>query len=90
MTDLILGSSVFFGMALWDFLCALYVLAVGKKQAVRSGLLAAGMYAVSALVIIEVVQANWLILPTCAGAFIGTFLGVKMVGTSTGPTKSNS
>ena len=87
MTDLLLGLSVLFGMALWDFLCALYVLAVGKKQAVKSGLLAAGMYAVSALVIIEVVQANWLILPTCAGAFIGTFLGVRIVGTSTKLTK---
>ncbi len=79
MTELLLGAGVFLGITLLDFLCALYILAVGNKEAIRSGLFAAAMYTVNALVIIGVVQDNWLVIPACAGSFVGTFLGIKVV-----------
>lgn len=79
VTEFLLGAAAFLGMALWDFLCAIYVLAVSKRQAVRAGLVAAAMFLVSALVLISVVQDNWLVLPASVGAFAGTFLAIKVV-----------
>ena len=78
-TEFLLGSGAFLGMALLDLLCAIYITEVNKRHAVMASLLAASMYAVSATVIIGVVQDNWLIIPACAGAFAGTFLGIKVV-----------
>ncbi len=82
MSDLLLGLGAYAGLAVLDFVWAIYTVAVARGQPLRAGVAAIGIYMLGAVVMVHVVQDNWLIIPACAGAFTGTFLSVKRLGTS--------
>lgn len=59
--------------ALW----AEYVRNVAEKKRLNAALADAGLYGLSAIAAVAVVEEPVLIVPGVLGAFVGTYLGVK-------------
>lgn len=68
--------AAFFGMVGLDFTWALYTRAASQGRKWRAASIATILYALSAFVMVNIVHNWWVLIPACAGAFIGTLLGV--------------
>ena len=66
----------FLALAILDFCWALYVGKVKDGNAMQAGLWAIALYALGAGATIGWIENHWLLLPACAGAFVGTCVGV--------------
>ena len=60
-----------------DLAFASYTKAVADGRALKSSLMAIIIYALSASAVVGIVATNWLIMPACLGAFVGTFISVR-------------
>lgn len=67
----------FASMTLLDFIWAHYTIFLLEKRHILAGLAAGGIMLCNAIVVVGYVSNHWLILPTAAGAFTGTFLASK-------------
>jgi hypothetical protein len=68
---------IFAALAVLDFIWAQYMAAVAKGPAASAAAWSVPIYALGSLVTIEYVHDPWLLIPACAGAFVGTYLSVK-------------
>jgi hypothetical protein len=66
----------FLALAVLDFCWALYTAQVQSGNAYRAGAWAVALYAISAGATIGYTSNHWLVIPACAGAFVGTAVGV--------------
>jgi uncharacterized membrane protein YfcA len=69
---------VFFGLVVIDVLYAIYTKQVQKDNAILASLSAAVLYIISGLVVVGFVKDIWLLVPAGLGAFVGTYIGVKI------------
>lgn len=76
MYNLWLALGAFVALAVLDFIWAGYVKAVSSKPPLVAALWAIPVYGVGASVTVQVVHQPWIIIPACAGCFVGTFVGV--------------
>jgi uncharacterized membrane protein YfcA len=74
------AATVFVVYVVFDILYALYVICVGKKQAVRASLISSALYSLGAYGIVTYLHNNWYLIPLALGAFIGTYIAVKYMG----------
>lgn len=65
-------------MALVDFVWAKYTHHLVKKEALRASLYAMMIVGFNGLVTIGFTEDHWLLIPTLAGAFVGTYCAVKL------------
>lgn len=65
-------------MALLDFTWALYARAVVKRDAMAGGLYSMALFLIGALVVVGYVEERWTLVPSAAGAFVGTWFGIKL------------
>lgn len=79
MTDFSLTTAaVIFGTyVLVDVLYALYVIAVGRRQALASAAISAALYSLMAYGVITYSKNPIYLIPLAAGAFVGTYFTVK-------------
>lgn len=75
---MLLWLQVFFGLVVIDVLYAIYTKQVQKDNALLSSLSAAALYVISGLVVIGFVKDIFLLIPAGLGAFVGTYIGVKI------------
>jgi hypothetical protein len=64
-------------MVLLDFCWARYVRHVADKSALRSAAWAVVLYALTGGLYISIVHNPYLLIPACAGAFVGTYVSVR-------------
>lgn len=75
---MILWIQVFLALVVIDILYAVYTKQVMKDRPAYSSLLAAGIYVINAVITINFVMDPWLLIPAGLGAFVGTYIGVKI------------
>ena len=68
---------IFVAMIAVDFVWAHYTKAITDKRALKAGLNAIGILALGAFGIISYTTNHWLLIPACAGAFVGTYSAVR-------------
>lgn len=74
-------AAIVFGVyVVFDILYALYVICVGKKQAVRASLISSALYSLGAYGVMTYLSNPWYLLPLAIGAFLGTYIAVKYMG----------
>lgn len=59
-----------------DFFWASYTKQVQLGRAVAAGVWAMGLYALGAFATMSWINDPWLLIPSCVGAFAGTWFGV--------------
>jgi small basic protein len=79
MGDFNLGTAgvVFVTYFLIDILYAVYVIYVGKRDAVRSALASSALYSLAAYGVITYSRNIAYVVPLALGAFLGTYVIVK-------------
>lgn len=75
---MILWIEIFLALVIIDILYAVYTKQVMKDRPAYSSLLAAGIYVINAIITINFVIDPWLLIPAGLGAFVGTYIGVKI------------
>lgn len=75
---MLIWLQVFVGLVVIDVLYAIYTKQVQKDNAFLSSLSAAVLYVISGLVVVGFVKDIWLLIPAGLGAFVGTYIGVKI------------
>jgi hypothetical protein len=80
MGDFNLGTAgvVFVTYFLIDILYAFYVIYVGKRDAVRSALASSALYSLAAYGVITYSRNIAYVVPLALGAFLGTYVIVKL------------
>jgi hypothetical protein len=63
-------------MTALDFVWAHYIAAVHDKRPIMSAVLSAAMVGLNSLVVLSYSDNHWMVPPTVAGAFVGTYLSV--------------
>lgn len=69
---------IFLALAVLDFIWGKYIAAVSGASAVVAAAWAVPIYALGSWVTIEYVHDPVLLIPACSGAFVGTWLSVKV------------
>jgi len=69
---------IFLGLVIVDVLYAIYTKQVQKDNAFYSSISASAIYIINALIVIGFVNDIWLLIPAALGAFVGTYIGVKI------------
>lgn len=69
---------VFIAYVVIDILYALYVVYVGKRNALASAVTSTLIYSLGAYGIVTFSKNIWYIIPLATGAFIGTYFTVKL------------
>ena len=69
----------FFAMVLLDVVWAAYTKKVQKNHPALAGMYASAIMIINAAVTISYVNDPWMLLPVAAGAFVGSYLGVRFL-----------
>lgn len=75
---MLLWIEIFFALVIIDVLYAIYTKQIQKDNPLYSSLLASSIYIINALVVLGFVHDPWLLIPSALGAFVGTYIGVKI------------
>jgi hypothetical protein len=73
----LVAVGVFFASAALDAVFAIYIVAVGKGQALLAASMSLVTYFLMAVGIVNYVENKWYIVPVALGAFFGTYVIVK-------------
>jgi uncharacterized protein YebE (UPF0316 family) len=71
---------VFLVYVFFDILYALYVLCVSRKQALSASAISAVLYSLGAYGVMSYLDNVWYLVPLACGAFLGTYIAVKYLG----------
>jgi uncharacterized membrane protein YfcA len=69
--------TAFLAMTVLDVCWGKYVRAAANRRPVLAASWAVLLYALTAYLYVSIVGDPWLTIPACAGAFAGTYIGVK-------------
>lgn len=61
-----------------DMMYAMYIICVGRRQAMYAALLTAAIYSLLAFGVVSYSKNIWYLIPLASGAFSGTFITVKL------------
>jgi len=71
-------ATSFFALFFTDIFYTFYLKAVEQNKPVAAGSWAVVCYSIASLAIVNYIDNHWLIIPSCLGAFAGTYVGIKM------------
>jgi hypothetical protein len=71
------ATLIFFTYVIIDILYALYIICVGRRQALASAALTAAIYSLLAFGVVSYSKNIWYLIPLASGAFVGTYLTVR-------------
>lgn len=77
MIKLALWISMFGLMTVLDYTWAKYNRATVEGNATKAGLLAIAIYVLGAAGVLGYTDDRWLLIPSCAGAFVGTYFATR-------------
>lgn len=69
---------VFFAMLVVDVLNAIYIKHIEKNNAMLASFTAVVLFLAASVAVIGYVDNHWLLIPASAGAFVGTYIGIKI------------
>ena len=69
---------VFFALLIVDVLNAVYIKHIQKNNAILASSTAVVLFLASSVAVIGYVDDHWLLIPATAGAFVGTYIGIKI------------
>lgn len=69
---------VFFALLIVDLLNAFYIKNIQKNKAMIAASTAVVLFLSASIAVIGYVDNHWLLIPAAAGAFAGTYIGVKI------------
>ena len=69
---------VFFAMLIVDVLNAIYIKHIQKNNAFLASSTAVVLFLAASFAVIGYVDNHWLLIPASAGAFVGTYIGIKI------------
>lgn len=61
-----------------DIIYTYYLKAINENHALVAGFWGAVCWLIGSLAVIEYTANHWLLIPACAGAFAGTWVGIKL------------
>ncbi len=61
-----------------DIIYTYYLKAINENHALTAGFWGAFAWLIGSLAVIEYTANHWLLIPACAGAFCGTWVGIKL------------
>jgi flagellar motor component MotA len=67
----------FGAMVTLDLVWAAYTLKVQDKKPALAGMYASAIMIINAVVTLSYINDPWMLLPVMAGAFVGTYVGVR-------------
>jgi len=67
----------FFALFFTDIFYTFYLKAVEQNKPVVAGVWAVVVYSIASLAIVNYIDNHWLLIPSCLGAFAGTYVGIK-------------
>lgn len=70
--------TVFLSVFLLDFVWAKYTYAMTEKRALGAGTYSAAIIVLSGTAAVGYVHNPWMLIPAALGAFVGTFVAVKV------------
>lgn len=71
------ATLIFFTYVVIDILYALYIICVGRRQALAAATTTAAIYSLLAFGVISYSKSIWYLIPLASGAFVGTYLTVR-------------
>jgi hypothetical protein len=71
------ATLIFFTYVVIDILYALYIICVGRRQALASAALTSAIYSLLAFGVVSYSKNIWYLIPLASGAFVGTYLTVR-------------
>ena len=71
-------ATSFFALFFTDIFYTFYLKSVEQNKPIAAGSWAVVVYAIACLAIVNYIENHWLIIPSCLGAFAGTYVGIKM------------
>ena len=71
------AALVFVAMTLLDFVYAEYTKAAADRAALKASMWAAGILPFNFVVVTGYIEVWWMVIPACAGAWLGTKLSIK-------------
>lgn len=78
MIELALQSAVaFISVAALDFVWAKYTYAMTGRRPIAAGLYAGAIFALGGVAVLSYAANPWMLLPSVAGAFVGTWAAVR-------------
>jgi hypothetical protein len=69
--------TTFFAIFLLDIVYTYYLRCVQDSQVVKASIWAVACYVLGSIAVINYTTNHWLMIPAMAGAFFGTFVGMK-------------
>lgn len=76
MSNIMAALFAFVALTALDFVWGAYISAVAKAPPLNAALLSIPVYAIGMGATIQIVQHPWILIPACAGCFVGTFASV--------------
>jgi hypothetical protein len=67
----------FFAVFFVDIFYTRYLKAINENAALPASFWGAVVWLIGSLAVIEYTANHWLLIPACAGAFAGTYVGIK-------------
>ena len=61
-----------------DIFYTYYLKAINENAALKAGFWGAVVWLIGSFAVIEYTANHWLLIPACIGAFLGTYLGIKL------------
>ena len=68
----------FFALFFTDVFYTFYLKAVEQNKPVVAGSWAVIVYSIASLAIVNYIDNHWLLIPSCVGAFAGTYVGIML------------
>ena len=68
----------FFALFFTDMFYAYYLKSIAEDRALASSLWAIVVFLIASVAVINYTTNHWMLIPACAGAFCGTFVGMKI------------
>jgi len=69
--------TTFFAIFLLDIVYTYYLRCVQDNQVVKASIWSVACYVLGSIAVINYTTNHWLMIPAMAGAFFGTFVGMK-------------
>lgn len=68
----------FFALFFTDVFYTYYLRSVQHDEVIKASVWAVVVFFIAAIAVVNYTTNHWLLIPACAGAFCGTFVGMKI------------
>jgi uncharacterized membrane protein YfcA len=70
--------ATFFALFFTDVFYTYYLQAVQNNEAMKASIWGVVVFFVAAIAVVNYTTNHWLLVPACLGAFLGTYVGIRI------------